>query len=241
MKALYAVIGCARHGEGEGDTGPGGSPFDGVATTRDTYGRPSLDYSGSLPDSPTEEEIDQRLQEGALPEDFDDEGNRVLNYMDMDKSPLELKNEKAEKEKGQEVRTPSQVKMLETEHYKIPMPSSGIDEGTATEVLNVLGRLEAPAGEVYDMIQAIDLREVPSQEEAQARLRQEFGVNFMDVVEKAQANAWNLLSDAELDWLDESGLGDHPEIIKLFSRLKGVDRTKAGSSGVQFGNYPSMK
>ncbi len=63
-------------------------------------------------------------------------------------------------------------------------------------------------------------------------IRQEFGHAYDERVDAAQRAAAEFGGDEFLGWLDETGLGDHPMFIKMFSKIgMGIMEDSADTSG----------
>lgn len=50
-------------------------------------------------------------------------------------------------------------------------------------------------------------------------LRRDFGKAFDESVDLAQRAAREFGGDSFLSWLDESGMGDHPMMVKMFAKI----------------------
>lgn len=91
-------------------------------------------------------------------------------------------------------------------------------------------------------IKAAQEQQAKALEQNELSIKQEFGVKFDEKVNYARWAVKEFGSDGLLQMLDQTGLGSHPEVVKLFAKIgESLSEDKARGTGVKtFGSSPEQ-
>ena len=113
----------------------------------------------------------------------------------------------------------------------------GLSQNQAEKILDMYSQAN------YDQMQEAETRHGEMQAQGINALQKEWGKSYNENVELARRAFTNFASKEALDIMEDSGLGNHPEIVKMFSKIGNLlkeDGIMVGEPGIGDALSPAM-
>ena len=113
----------------------------------------------------------------------------------------------------------------------------GLSQNQAEKILDMYSQAN------YDQMEQAEARHSEMQVEGINALQKEWGKSYNENVELARRAFTNFASKEALDVMEDSGLGNHPEIVKMFSKIGNLlkeDGIMVGEPGIGDALSPAM-
>ena len=113
----------------------------------------------------------------------------------------------------------------------------GLSQNQAEKILDMYSQAN------YDQMQEAETRHGEMQAQGINALQKEWGKSYNENVELARRAFTNFASKEALDIMEDSGLGNHPEIVKMFSKIGNLlkeDGIMGGEPGIGDSLSPAM-
>ena len=113
----------------------------------------------------------------------------------------------------------------------------GLSQNQAEKILDMYSQAN------YDQMEQAEARHSEMQVEGINALQKEWGKSYNENVELARRAFTNFASKEALDVMEDSGLGNHPEIVKMFSKIGNLlkeDGIMVGEPGIGDSLSPAM-